>query len=331
MNKIYLCIGVLLMWSAYCYPQKDAEDKRLLDSLIKEDDFLSMLNLLGEPSSYLKVNLNIGNKLFSINNNALNAMDQNKRLIFTPSIEYFNKSGFGISVAGYVINNNNKTAFYQYAITPSYDYVSGKKIEAGISFTKFFVKDKYSTVSSPIQNDLYIYTNLKKTWLKPGIAFGYSGGTYNEINFTDTTVFQQNRMIRIQFTDTVNTRINAVSLIATVSHTFSEYGIIKSNDALSFTPQLLLNMGSSKYVVSHKTSSMLYRPYTKTTTTRIRNFQEKSVSPALKIESLGLSLDATYRIGKLIFEPQLYLDYYLPSTTEKRFSQVFCFNVGYVF
>lgn len=330
MNKIYLSIALIII-CGHCFSQQNTSDKQIMDSLIKNDDFLSDLNSLDNSSSYVKLNVGIGNKLFSEKNNSLNALDQNKSLVFSPSIEYFNRTGFGLLAAGFLVNNNNKAGFYQYALTPSYDYLTGKKIDAGISFTKFFIKDKYSNVSSPIQNDLYIYANLKKPWLRPGLSFGYSAGNENEINFIDTTVIMQNRSVRIQSADTVTTKINTVSFSATLSHTFSAYDILKTDDALVFVPQLSLNTGSNKYNVTHESSLKVYRPFKKITKTRIRNFAEKSTPPVFQVESIGWDMDVSYTIGKFIFEPEIYLDYYLPATNEKRFTQVFSFNVGYTF
>ena len=330
MHKLCLHLGIMLA-SINCYCQQTAEDKRLLDSLIKNDVALKMFATINKPSSYVKLNAGITNKLFSISNNSLNAMEQNKQIMFSPSIEYFNKTGLSISFAAFLINDKNKYGFYQYSLTPSFDHNFGKLISAGISFTRFFIKDKYSSATSPIQNDLYVYAILKKSWLKPGIAVGYSTGVSNEITFIDTTVGTRNRMIRIQFTDTAEIHLQSFSVIGSLSHTFWGYDILTSNDAISFTSQLSLNAGSNKYTVAHKTTTTYFNLKKIHKRSRIRNFSADTVSSKFQVESLGLNLNVNYSIGKFNFDPQLYLDYYLPSSTEKRFTQVFAFTIGYTF
>jgi hypothetical protein len=321
-----------MLASINCYCQQTTEDKRLLDSLIKNDVALKMFVTMNKPSSYVKLNAGITNKLFSVSNNSLNALEQDKQIIFTPSIEYFNKTGLSISFATFLLSNKNKYGFYQHSLTPSFDHNLGKLISAGISFTRVFIKDKYNSATSPIQNDLYAYAILKKTWLKPSIAFGYSTGLSNEITFIDTTVIMQNRIVRIQFTDTAEIHLQSFSVIGSLSHTFWGYDILTSNDAVSFTPQLSLNAGSNKFTVAHKLVTISYFNLKKLRRhTRIRNFNDDTVSPKFQLESLGLDLNVNYSLGKFDYNPRVYLDYYLPSSTEKRFTQVFAFTIGYTF
>ena len=331
MHKICLHLAIMFI-SINCYCQQTAEDKRLLDSLIKNDPAMNIFAMMNKTISHVKLSAGITNKLFSISNNSLNALEQNKQIIFTSSIDYFHKTGLGVSFATFLLKNKNKYGFYQYSLTPSFDHDFGKLISAGISFTRFFIKDKYNGATSPIQNDLYVYAILKKSWLKPGIILGYSTGVSNEITSVDTTVRVQNRIIRIQFIDTAEIHLQLFSVIGSLSHTFSGYDVITSNDAISFTPQLSLNAGSNKFTVTHKLVTTSYFNLKKLhRRTRIKNFIDDTVPPKFQIESLGLNLNVNYSIGKFDFDPQVYLDYYLPSTTEKRFTQVFAFNIGYTF
>src|SRR5258706_9286083 len=118
MYKFCLHLGIMLA-SINCYCQQTDEDKRLLDSLLKNDVALNMFVMMNKTDSYVKLNAGVTNKLFSISNNSLNAMEQNKQIIFTSSIEYFNKTGLSISFAAFLLNNKNKYGFYQYSLTPS--------------------------------------------------------------------------------------------------------------------------------------------------------------------------------------------------------------------
>lgn len=339
MRNVYLS-ATLLFLSTTCYCQQSEEDKRLLDSLLKNDPALRMFSLMNKPVSYLQLNAGITNKLFSVTNNSLNVMQENKHVIFTPSLEYFNKCGLGISFTSFFINEKNTFGLHQYSITPSYDFQSGSKVAAGISYTHFFIQNKYSQHTTPIQNDFYAYAYLKKPWLKPGIAIGYSTGESHQTAFVDTSIRQGNRIFAIVITDSAKIKLQSFSLIGSVSHTFTGRGIVKTDDAIDFTPQLSLNAGYNKYTVTHKVTTSIPIPDIPLPkgvlkqliqkNSRIRNFQEEGL-PRFEIESIGLNLNLNYNIGKFDFDPQVYLDYYLPTTTENRFTQVFSFNVGYTF
>lgn len=333
----------LLVLSANCYSQETEEDKRLLDSLLKYDVALRMFSLMNKSSSYLQLNAGVTNKFFSVANNSLNALEGDKQIIFTPSVEYFNKCGLGISLTSFFINSKNKSGFYQYSITPSFDYYASNSAAAGVSYTRFFIKNKYSEATTPIQNDFYGYAYLKKPWFNPGIAVGYSTGDSYEAAFFDTTDRHGNQIFRIVGTDSAKIKLQSFSLIGSISHTFSEQGILKTDDAIHFTPQLSLNAGYNKYTVTHKvttnvplTDELLSKQFLKRLKqllqkkSRIRNFQEEG-STKFEIESIGLNLKLNYNIGKFDFDPQIYLDYYIPPTTENRFTQIFAFNVGYTF
>jgi hypothetical protein len=91
---------------------------------------------------------------------------------------------------------------------------------------------------------------------------------------------------------------------------------------------LLVNFGSdSTQSVSHTVGQNLLRLYPKLKK-RIRGRGDKN---SFEAQSVALSLDLNYSIGNFTFLPQLYLDYYLPKTDEKRFTQTFTLSVGYSF
>ena len=48
-------------------------------------------------------------------------------------------------------------------------------------------------------------------------------------------------------------------------------------------------------------------------------------------ESIGLDLGLAYSIGRFTFQPDYYVDYYLPQTDEKRFTGIFNVNLGFSF
>ncbi len=164
------------------YGQIDPADKHILDSLLKYDVLLKMINQLGKPSSYFRINAGIGNRLFSDGNRAIEALQSNKQLVITPSVRYFHKSGLGISFAGYLLSENSRLDFYQYALSPSYSYSAGKVINGSLYYTHYFKKDLYNLSGSPINDEWYGNVIFKKPWLRPGISLGYANGRYKEMN-----------------------------------------------------------------------------------------------------------------------------------------------------
>jgi len=76
------------------------------DSLINE--LRGMLDSLCTQKSFFSVTTSFSNRLFSTNNNVLNAQQSSTgATAFIPSVAYFHKSGLGISIMGYVRNINN--------------------------------------------------------------------------------------------------------------------------------------------------------------------------------------------------------------------------------
>ena len=280
------------------------------------------------PSSYFKIAAGIGNQLLSIHNKALNAGQNVNGIIFTPSVGYYHKSGFGISFEGYLLKDSGSTNFYQSSLTPSYQY-EGTDVSFGISYSRYFVKNKYGAVSSPIQNDFYTNVVFTKNWLKPGIALGYSSGKYKEINLV-TVNFPQ--IGTVTFPDTATTKTTAFSLIGNLEHTFEFSNVLSPDGDLSFTPSLVANAGSAKFIVTHAnrfSASVMNNPRGNG---RVRGggTGESGVSK-FGLQSIGANFDMIYSIGIFSLEPQVYLDYYLQQTDTKKFTQVYSINLAVTF
>jgi hypothetical protein len=88
----------------------------------------------------------------------------------------------------------------------------------------------------------------------------------------------------------------------------------------------LTNTGESKIDIHHNTNA----------TNLLNYLTKKGKLPKFKntpfeIASLGLNLSLGYVFGKMGISTQTYLDYYLPQTTDNRFSSVFTLNISYSF
>ncbi len=331
MYKTLYCFLITVILLSKTYGQLTPSDQKIMDSLLQNDELLKMINGLGEDQSYFRINAGIGNRLFTERNKAVENLQTNNQLVFTPSVGYFHKSGLGVSLTGYLFNQNTKTDFYQYALSPSYSYSKGKLINATISYSHYFKKANYSSSASPFKDEFYGSVIFKKYWIKPAISIGYSSGKYDEIVNVDTVVRIQNRPTPIKFIDTATTTISSFSIDASFEHDFNFYGLLSKKDGLSITPQLSVIAGINGYSVNDKQSVQEYNNYVKRKLKRLQRFQSTTAGSSFEIQSVGFDLNVNYAISKVYFSPEIYLDYYLPKTEDKRFTQIFNFNIGITF
>ncbi|UEG49829.1 hypothetical protein LK994_14400 [Ferruginibacter lapsinanis] len=317
-------LGCILLLSATVYGQNEkfspATSKDTLELL---NDLLGLLDSAYKPKSYVQIGAGVSNKIFSVNNNSLNTKQTASTIVFTPSVGYFHKGGLSISATAYLLNDVRKGfGINQYALTPGYNLPDNNKFDFIASYTYYFVKDKFSSYSSPVQHDLYTSFTYKKPWLAPGLALGYSSGDSKQAFYRDTVI----NFIQRHFYDSITNHLKAFSVIATVGHTFEWYQVLYKKDGIIFSPVLMLNMGSSNTTFTHKTNAPNFINFL----IKRGKINKLQTSP-FEVQSAGLSLDMCYIIGKFTVAPQLYLDYYFPDTDEKRFTQAFSINLGYSF
>lgn len=315
--------------ASYAYGQTDSltkEEQRLLDSMFKNDEFIKLM--MKKKKSYVDVNMGMGNGIFSLKNNALNAgQAQTNKIYYTPSVGYYHKSGPAITLTGFLASDNGDLKMYQYAISPSYTY-SSKNIVAGISYTRFIEGSQAVFETSPFTNDFYTSFQYKKTWIEPGIAFGFSFGKqveYYDSSFWYTPPLPADPRI-VHIRDTITTRLTGLSLALSAGHTWSFWELINNKDGIQVQPVLMLNAGSQRWNTEH--SSRLFNHFPRLANFLKRRFGDGSGSEKFKLQSAALSAKLTYYYGKFYLQPQLYLDYYLPATTEKRLTSLFSITAG---
>lgn len=299
-----------------------ADSLKILHDLFKDEELSKLIDSAENPHSIAKFSMGIGNKLFSVKNNSLNtSQSQVNKIYYIPSVSYYHKSGFGIGVMPYITNNNGCLKIYQTAITPSYDF-DNKFISTGISYSYYVANNKSYNNNSIYQHELYSYIQYTKSYIKPIISLGYSAGNFKEINVF-TVQFINTRTIR----DSTKNNIKNFSVSAGVEHSFSADSIFSNKDAFMFTPQLMLLAGSEKYTSTHlnKAYDILLKR------SRTIKSRTQTTNAGLALQSLALSLDATYSFGKFFISPNIYTDYFLPETTEKRLTTVFSIAFGVSF
>lgn len=323
MQKIIYCLlFVFTLNTAQSQDSIKAKDIAIDSAAILKD----LLDLMGDvkPTSYVSIQLGAGNRLFSVHNNRLNSRETSiNTIVFTPIVGYFHKSGFSLSAGAYVVNQKNKGLnVSQFVVTPGYDLLDNDNIGFSISYTRSFVKDKFSSYASPVQNDFYSALVYKKSWIQPGVAVGYSTGSYGEYFKKDTVIL--NREILLY--DSVTNHLKSFSVSLSASHDFKWNKVFGSNDALLIQPAFVLNMASSTINLTHKTNAPnLINRLIK------RGRLPLLVTDGFKAESAGFNFNCNYSLGDFSLSPQVYLDYYLPQTNTKRFNQSYSFTIEYTF
>lgn len=317
-----LIVTILVCTASFA--QRSREDQRLLDSLIENDEFLKLLNDMDKPVSDLTIGVAASNMLASVNNNSINALQGNTKITYSPFVSYSHKSGFGISATGYLLTEKDNAGLKRIGITPAYHFTSSKTITAGASYTRFFNKDKYSAVQSPVLNDFYVYALYKKTAIQPGLSFGYSTGKYREIDQVTINLPRQGRLTII---DTAITTLQSFSVTGSAERRFLLHQNYLHKTSLAFTPSLLLNAGSNAFDVVHQNN------YAGAVRGRGRKilFRNQSEASGFLLQSAGLNLYAIYSYKQFSFQPQLYLDYYLHHSDESRFTQQYNLTLDYSF
>lgn len=312
------CLLFLLGISGVAVAQDSSATLSSLDSLTLLQNLRSLLDSADKPSSYALVSVGVGNRLFSINNKALNTKQSTtSTLIYSPSIAYMHKSGFSFSAAANMLNDPaSGFEATQFSLSPAFELQGNHAIGFSFSYTHYFVKDSYSPYASPIQNDFYSAVSYRKTWLKPALALGYSFGKYNELRTKDT--------LNRRFYDSVTNNLTSFSAMLMCSHSFDWYQWLGKNDAVSFTPTVMVNFANSSTSITHNTNAVNLLNFLAR-----RNKLPKLQSTDFRAESVGLDINFIYQYGRFSIEPDLYMDYYLPETDTNRFTSVFSCTLGY--
>ena len=139
---IFFLAGIFMFSKSH--GQTTPSDKHIMDSLLQNDEMLKMINEYDKNPSYFRVNVGAGNNLYSSQDKSIESLQYSQTFVVSPSVGYYHKSGFGISFAGFLLSDNNKTDFYQYTLTPSYSYKKGKIADVLVSYTHYFEKSIYN-------------------------------------------------------------------------------------------------------------------------------------------------------------------------------------------
>jgi hypothetical protein len=290
-----------------------ADSIQASDSLLRE--IRELVAGLDMRQSMFSVSMGVGNRLYSMRNDGFNAQQVSlNQFAITPMLSYVHKTGLGISAMAYVNIGDGKLTPYQYALSPSYDRMGKGSLAYGLSYTHYFTRDDLDFYATPLRDELYGYIYHKKSWLEPGLSVGWAGGNYREVHTLDTVILG----VRRHIVDTATVKLQDITLMASLSHSFDWDDVLKKGDGISIEPRLLLIAGSTNMQQESRIKILSGRNLQRV---RFRN-RSMTGSSGLQVQSLAFSLSASYIIGKWSFSPQYHVGYYFQDG-EKPFIHLF--------
>ncbi len=310
------------------------EKKQVSDTDFNYDeifrDFSDFMDSILSPRSYFLMSLSLGKGNYEFTNKSNVFLETSKRFSYLPTLGYFHKSGLGLAASAYIVSNEKKLNYYQFSLTGSYDYLEDRNLATGLSYSRYFSKDSLPFYTSPLQNELNAYFTYRKWWIRPTLTLNYGWGSRSA--YSERRAFIQSLRLRYRgyiFINTTET-INDFSIMASAHHDFYWPGVFSYKDYVRLTPQLSFISGTQKFGFNQ--SSGLYVQSVKTGTNLLYNAENAYLDNHLNFQPLSVSfyLRGEYSIGKFFIQPQLILDYYLPSVSD-NFNVLGSVNTGFLF
>lgn len=290
----------------------------VMDSLMR--DFDNYLDSITATKSILFVSMSAGTGVFSFEDRNSTFLNSEKKLILSPSIAYYHKSGLGISATGYMINQDKGLNFYQYVFTPSFDIIN-RNFSTGISFSRYISEDSLDFYTTPIQNEIFTYFSYKKWWLRPSINISYGWGSSVEYEERKLLIqkgrSKKDRQVPIVVRNEES--VNDLSVTLSLRKDFNWYDVLMANDNISFTPVIMFNTGTQNFGFNTSYSGTVPKSIRVNSLPSNKNITDKTDFAA---QSLSMVLRGIYLKGKFMLQPQVLFDYYLPESDD-RFNTVF--------
>lgn len=298
------------------------------DSLLKE--LKGMLDSSGKQKSFFSAYLSVSNRLFSSTNNAFNAQQTTSGAAILPSVSYYHKSGLGITSTAYLRPGTTSAGLYQMALTPSYDFI-GNKSMAGISYTRYVKTNPANSFTTPYDNEVYGYLQLRKTWIRPSLTLGWAEGSYTDVSTVPVRISGNT----IWITDTSKITINDFSVIAGISHSFNFSDVLAHGDMLTILPQLSLIGGVQQYNTTPLSRNLGFGIRTKLEDLqRVReryNFRSSSATSSFMLQTAAASINLSWYKGAFSFSGGYFAGYYFQSATSSRWGHIFNLSLGLTF
>ena len=310
------------------------EEKFLADTSIDYDelfrDFEDFMDSILSPRSYFMPSLSIGRGYFNFLSKDNVFLETTSKLAYSPMLTWYHKSGFGLNLTGYVVDDDRNTNFYQFSVSPSFDYLRNHDLATGVSYTRYFNKDSVPFYTSPLRNEVYGYFTYRKWWFKPMVAVSYGWGSRSDYNEREELI--TSLRLRPRGYTYINTTesISDFSVMASVRHDFYWLDVFGANDHIRITPQINFTSGTQKFGFNQ--TSNTYGVTLRNASNVLYSSENIYLDDRIDFQPLSLTLylRSEYSIGKFFIQPQFALDYYFPADT-KNFSSLVSVNVGLVF
>jgi len=325
-KKVSYLMCCLALSTTLSAQNKVTDSTSYYDELFSELD--SFLDSMLAPRNMFIVNVGFANNFLNYTTKNANTVRASRRLNLTPSIGYYDKSGFGINGAASITNIENKMSAFQYLLTGSYDYIKGMKGAAGISYTRYFTKDSLPFYTSPLQNEAAVYFTYKGGSLKPTISATYGWGNRTSVEERQETI--KALRLRTGGVTYVNTKesVSDLSIAASLRRDFYWRDIIGDQTVLRFSPQVTLNSGTQRFGFN-QVSNTYAVPRGKSAVNVLYNSENFALDDQTKFQPLSLTafLKSEMSWKKFYLQPQIAFDYYFPAK-EKNLSTLLTLNVG---
>ena len=333
-------VFTILGWSAHAQtiPADSAISKEMAlilnDSTIDYEelyqDFEAFMDSILTPRSYIMPSLSISRGYFNFTSKNSFQLEKRAKLTYSPMITWYDKRGFGLTAAGYLVDDDKNLNMFQFSISPSYDYLANRDFATGISYSRYFTRDSLPFYTSPLKNEVYAYFTYRKWWIRPMVAASYGWGSRSDYREREELI-QSLRLLPDGYTYINTTEsIADFSLLASVRHDFYWLDILRYNDHIRITPQLNFTSGTQKFGFNQKSTT--YGTTILNSTNVLYSSENIYLDDQLEFQPLSLTfyLRTEYSIGKFFVQPQFMMDYYFPAKTN-QFTTLFSINIGLVF
>jgi len=310
MKKILLIIFIFNSYAVIAQNGSGKDSTAFLDSIFNEMD--EILDEMMPQKNYFSAGIGVGTGFFNFRNYTNESFEREKKLLISPVISFYHKTGLGISATGYAITES-KLNFYQASVTPSYDFIKRGKWSTGVAYTRFFTKDDLSFYTTPICNELSAYFSYKKLIVRPAIsvAYGWGSRTQYEKHKSDVMMLRKFRNPRV-VTVANEESVRDLSTLFSVRKDFDFTDMLLTGDLFTLTPVIALSAGTQNFGLNTSFSS---------SSKRLNSFlpgnQYIKSQNSFDTQSASAILRADYSIRKYYLQSQILLDYYLHSAPHR--------------
>lgn len=326
-----ICLLIAFSSSFCAFGQDKPKKDDLSDTAVLDyDEIFSELDVLlddvRKPKSFGMVNVGVGNAYFTFQRRVGDSATAANKVMVSPSLSYFHRSGFGVTAETDLVNDGEKLNAYQYSLTGAYDYLRSQNFVTGLSYSHYFQKENLPFYTSPLKSDAFAYFTYRKYKLRPSVNFHYGWGSQEAV----TVMEEKIRNLRITRTITTVKSVADLNLTTSLRYIFSWPHVFSKNDNVKFTPQVSFVSGTQQFGFNQVNNiGTVKKGAVKSTVFTTENLV---LNDNMKFQPLALStvLKTEYAKGRFFIQPQLGFDYYFPATTD-NLTVSFIVNAGVTF